>query len=285
MPVDVKRGRSVFAKLEQDLSKLSPKLESDNVHGFRTGTRRLQVLFDLFAAPDRGQKKLLKQLGRIRKRAGKLRDLDVQLAALRGFKSSRQARPKTELVNHLIELRDRQEKKLRKLADGKTVRDLKKSLRRAAKKFDAQDSRDPLVAAREMLAKIDGSNPQVTEETLHRYRILAKQARYAAEFASQSPEREQFIARVKKVQDALGDWHDWLTLTGTAQKHLGDLRESPLVAELQNVSRAKFRRALASLTQMQPKRLIARKGPEAQSSSSSQSTSSPSEAASAEAAA
>lgn len=267
MPVDVKRGRAVFEKLEHDLSRLSPKLEAENVHGFRTGTRRLQVLFDLSAGRDHGHKKLLKQLGRIRKRAGKLRDLDVQLAALRGFKSSRQARPKIELVSHLIELRNRQEKKLRKLADRKTIREIKKSLRRAAKKFDSKDSRDPLVAAREMLAKIDGSNPQITEETLHRYRIMAKQARYAAEFALESPAREQFIARVKKVQDALGDWHDWLTLTETAQEHLGDLRQSPLVAELQNVSGAKFRRALASLTQMQRKRVIARKAPAAQSSS------------------
>lgn len=283
MPVDVKRGRAVFEKLERDLLKLSPKLEPDNVHGFRTGTRRLQVLFDLSAERDHGHKKLLKLLGRIRKRAGKLRDLDVQLAALRGFKSSRQARPKTELVSHLIELRNRQEKKLRKLVDGKTVREIKKGLRRAAKKFDAQDSRDPLVAAREMLANIDGSN-RVTGETLHCYRILAKQARYAAEFALQSAARDQFIARVKKVQDALGDWHDWLTLTETAREHLGDLRESPLVAELQNVSGAKFRRALASLTQMQPKRVIAHKAPAAQSTSS-QSTPSQSEAASMEASA
>lgn len=268
MLVDTKRCRSVFEKLERDLSKLSPKLDADTVHGFRTGTRRLQVLFDLSADSDHGHKKLLKQLGRIRKRAGKLRDLDVQLAALREFKSSRQARPKTELVNHLIELRNRQEKKLRKLADGKTVREIKRHLRQAEKKFDPKNSRDPLVAAREMLGKIDGSVAQITEEMLHQYRILAKQARYAAEFSAQSPAREQFIARVKKVQDALGDWHDWLTLTETAQERLGDLRESPLVAELQNVSGAKFRRAVASLVQMQPKKIVVRKAPPAPNTSS-----------------
>ena len=270
MPVDVKRGRAVFEKLERDLSKLSPKLQSDNVHGFRTGTRRLQVLFDLSSGPKHDHKKLLKQLGRIRKRAGKLRDLDVQLAALRAFKSSRQPRRKTELVNHLIELRMRQEKKLHKLTDGKTVREIKKRLRQAEKDFAPKDSRDPLVAAREMLGKIDGSNSAITEETLHQYRILAKRSRYAAEFAPQSPAREQFIARVKKVQDALGDWHDWLTLTATAQAKLGDLRESPLVAELQNVSGAKFRRAVASLSQMQPKNLAAHKSPAAVATPQSQ---------------
>ncbi len=50
------------------------------------------------------------------------------------------------------------------------------------------------------------------------------------------------------MQDALGDWHDWLTLTQTASKHLGDVRESPLVAELHNVTGAKFRHAVAVLS-------------------------------------
>ena len=66
---------------------------------------------------DRNQKKLLKMLGRIRKRAGKVRDLDVQLAALRALKMPREPRRKTQLVNRLIELRSQQEKKLQKAVD------------------------------------------------------------------------------------------------------------------------------------------------------------------------
>ncbi len=52
------------------------------------------------------------------------------------------------------------------------------------------------------------------------------------------------------MQDALGDWHDWLTLTQTATEHLGEVRESSLVAELHNVTGAKFRHAVAVLSQM-----------------------------------
>jgi CHAD domain-containing protein len=254
MPVDPKRSRVVFQRLERDLVKLSSKPRADNVHGFRTATRRLQILLGALSPTlDRSQKKLLKLLGHIRKRAGKVRDLDVQLAALRSLKVPREPRRKTQLVNHLIELRGRQEKKLRKAVGKETVREIRKRLKRAAKSFNPEAGCDPLLVARGMLAKINRSDAPVSEALLHQYRILSKRARYAAEFANESTEAEQFIAGVKRVQDALGDWHDWLTLTQTAGKNLGEVRESPIVAELHNVTGAKFRHAVAVLSHLRAK--------------------------------
>lgn len=252
MSIDRKRGRMVFAKLERDLIKLSSKLRPQNVHGFRTGTRRLQILLiELAPHPDRRHKKLLKSLGRIRKRAGRLRDLDVQLSALRSFKSPGEPRRKTQLINQLIELRDRQEKKLRKMLDKDTVRDLRKQLKRTARDFSSEKTRDPLSVARTILGSMDRA--PIDAALLHQYRIRTKRARYAAEFAKPSDEAQQFIAGIKRVQDALGDWHDWLTLTENAQKHLGEVRESALVAELHNLTGAKFRQAVSALSQMQRK--------------------------------
>lgn len=115
MSIAPKRSRVIFEKLEQDLVKLSSKPRAENVHRFRTGTRRLQILLgELSPRLDRSQKKLLKLLARIRKRAGRVRDLDVQLAALRTLKMPREPRRKTQLVNRLIELRSRQEKSCEK---------------------------------------------------------------------------------------------------------------------------------------------------------------------------
>jgi CHAD domain-containing protein len=251
MSIAPKRSRMVFQKLEQDLVKLSSKPRAENVHRFRTGTRRLQILLgELSAKPDRSQKKLLKLLGRIRKRAGKVRDLDVQLAALRSLKIPREPRRKTQLVNHLIELRAQQEKKLRKAVDDDTVDEIRKRLKRAGKNFNPEASRDALAVAKGMLERISRGDAPVTEAVLHQYRILSKRARYAAEFAEKSTEAEQFIAGLKRIQDALGDWHDWLTLTQTASEHLGEVRESSLVAELHNVTGAKFRHAVAVLSHM-----------------------------------
>jgi CHAD domain-containing protein len=251
MSIAPKRSRVVFQKLEQDLVKLSSKPRAENVHRFRTGTRRLQILLgELSPGLDRSQKKLLKMLGRIRKRAGKVRDLDVQLTALRSLKIPREPRRKTQMVNHLIELRGQQEKKLRKAVDDDTVRDIRKRLKRASKNFNPEKSRDPLAVARGMLDGIHRADAPVTEALLHQYRILSKRARYAAEFAAESPEAVEFIAAIKRIQDALGDWHDWLTLTQTASEHLGEVRESSLVAELHNVTGAKFRHGVTVLSQM-----------------------------------
>jgi CHAD domain-containing protein len=254
MPIASQRSTAVFQKLERDLSKLSDKPQAKSVHRFRTGTRRLQILLDeLSPKLDRSEKKLLKLLGKIRKRAGKVRDLDVQSAALRNLKVPREPRRKTQLVNQLIELRGQQEKKLRKAVDASTVREIHKRLKRAAKRFDPKASPDPLAVARAMLKPLDRAAEPLTESVLHQYRILSKRARYAAEFAIPSAETEKFIADIKRLQDALGDWHDWLTLTQTASQNLGDVRESPLVAELHNVTGAKYRQAVAVLTRARSK--------------------------------
>ena len=249
MGIDSKRSQAVFEKLEQDLLKLSSKPRAKEVHRFRTDTRRLQTLLgELSPKLDRNQEKLLKLLGRLRKRAGKVRDLDVQLTALRALKVSQEPRRKTQLVNRLIELRSEQERKLRKAADQKTVQEMRKRLKHASKSFSPEASREPLAAARGMLERIEHTDAPLSEAVLHQYRILSKRARYAAEFADKSAEATQFIAGLKRLQDAVGDWHDWLTLTQSASDQLGDVRESSLAAELHNVTGAKFRHAVSALT-------------------------------------
>ena len=75
-----------------------------------------------------------------------------------------------------------------------------------------------------------------------------KRARYAAEFAPKSAEAAQFITQLKRLQDAVGNWHDWLTLTQAAAKRLGDVNQSSLVAALHNVTAGKFRHAVAALS-------------------------------------
>jgi hypothetical protein len=107
---------------------------------------------------------------------------------------------------------------------------------------------------------------------LHQYRIAGKRARYAAEFAGKSREADEFIVQLKRAQDALGDWHDWLMLTQSAAKRLGGIHESPLVAELHNVSGAKFRHAAAALPSTPLMRAESKRQIPSQAKSSKQST-------------
>lgn len=244
------RSRLIFKKTDRDLLKLSQGYQPEIVHNFRTSSRRLQVLLEELApVRSRNQKKLLKALSRIRKQAGRIRDLDVQLVALRSLKTPLEPRRKTQLTQGLIELRHTREKKLGKLLKKQDIVEISKRLRRASKTFDFERLGDPLATAQKMLrSAATASAPELDENRLHRYRLAVKRARYAAEFALASPEGTQFLAQMKKLQDTLGHWHDWFTLTQIASQQLGDIGQSPLVAVLHNVTRGKFRHAVAEIS-------------------------------------
>jgi CHAD domain-containing protein len=248
MQIAPDRSQLAFQKTERALLKLSSQQSAESVHAFRTTSRRLETLLEqLLPERDRNQKKLLKMLNRIRRRAGKVRDLDVQLAALRSLKVPQEPRRKTRLMQGLIELRAKQEKKLRKLLTKDVVREIRKRLSRGSKEVRPETSRDALKVARAMLTTVVRPAGPVSEDVLHQYRMVVKRARYAAEFAPKSAEANQFIAQLKRLQDAVGHWHDWLTLTQAATKRLGDANQSSLVAALHNVTGNKFRHAVAAL--------------------------------------
>src|SRR5437868_511196 len=125
----------VFQKMERALLKLSSGQDPESVHSFRTTSRRLQTLLEqVVPESDRNRRKLLKMLDRIRKRAGKLRDIDVQLSALRSLKVPQEPRRKTQLMHGLIELRAEHEKTLRKLLSKEKIREIRKRLKRASRK-------------------------------------------------------------------------------------------------------------------------------------------------------
>ena len=232
--------------MDRNLLRLAADPNREAVHDFRTTSRRLETLFDLLPVRDRSQRKLLKLLSRIRRRAGEIRDIDVQLAALRSFRVPQEPRRKTLLMQRLIDFRVQHEGKLAKMLKKKDVVELTKRVRRASHILRATSNRDPLGVANEMLRATSTAGP-LSDEILHRYRITVKRARYAAEFAPRSAERDSFIAELKQLQDALGSWHDWMTLTRTAARQLGEIEQSSLVAALHNVTRVKFRHAAAAL--------------------------------------
>lgn len=248
MAIAADRCKTIFRRTERELVRLSSGDKAKAVHSFRTTTRRLQTLLEKLANNGTGKhKKLLKMLNRIRKSAGKVRDIDVQLQALRSLKVPQEPRRKTQLIQTLLDLRAQHEKRLRKLLKKEDIREIRKRMRRAAGSLRFDTGPDPLNVAKGMLKSVNLGDA-ADEKTLHHYRIIVKRARYAAEFATKSPEATRFLAELKRLQDALGNWHDWLTLTHTAVERLGDINESSLVAALYNVTRGKFRHAVATVT-------------------------------------
>jgi len=83
------------------MAKLASKPSPENVHKFRTSSRRVEVLVsDLAGSRNGNDKKLLKLLGRLRKKAGRVRDLDVQSVALRSLKIPQEPQRKSQTLAH-----------------------------------------------------------------------------------------------------------------------------------------------------------------------------------------
>jgi CHAD domain-containing protein len=250
MALDQERPRVVLQKLNRNLSKLANQPTADNIHQFRTYSRRLQALLEELALDlGKNDKKLHKLISRLRKRAGRLRDLDVQIAALRTLKIPDQDGRKAQLQRVLSEARAKREKKLLKAFDQDTVRELHKRLQRTARSVEVRQDADPLALAMRLFARQAQDHSPLTEDRLHQYRLTGKRVRYLVEFAASTPETEAIIVQLKHMQDALGDWHDWLTLTQNAAKRLGEAQDCALLVALRNLTRAKFRRAVEVVMQ------------------------------------
>jgi CHAD domain-containing protein len=97
-----------------------------------------------------------------------------------------------------------------------------------------------VAAALRMFASLARQVQGLTPENLHAYRTRCKRIRYVAEMAGPVPEAKRMVNQLKRMQDAAGDWHDWQTLTQTAESLFSRALESGLVAALRNVTNAKF---------------------------------------------
>ena len=242
--------RLTFRKLGRQVSKVAVKPAPENVHKFRTSSRRVEVLVaDLTRKRSSNEKKLLKLLGRLRKKAGRVRDLDVQSAALRSLKMPEEPGRKSQLMRTLAEDRAKREKKLVNALDKKTMTEVRRRLKRTAASLEIPKDADPLRLARQKLADLEVDQGSITEQTLHQFRITAKRARYIAELAGKNEEANHLVALLNHMQDVIGDWHDWSQLAERAEKMFGGVQESALVAALRNITRAKFRQAVNNLTE------------------------------------
>lgn len=265
MPVDHQRSRHLFNKLTRLLGRVPAHPTPDTVHQLRTTTRRVEALLDALSPDaDRSQRKLARSLKRLRRRAGRVRDLDVHLSALRSLKIGRDTTRKQQLLNELAERRSRQERKLLKRLDKVSIQDLRRRLRRSAEQALGPAKRsnpgptsaqrrpaprpkpieDPLAQALRMFARLARETGPLTDANLHQFRTRCKRIRYVAEMAGDRRDVQSAVKEFKRLQDAVGTWHDWLTLTQTADDLFAGANDSALLNALQNITRAKFVEAL-----------------------------------------
>lgn len=238
------QSQAVFDRMDRYVDRLRKSAKTSDVHRFRTNSRRVEALIAEFAPENGNKKKLLKLLSKLRKKAGKARDLDVEIAFLKELKIPDRQNHRAQLLEALEYEHTRRSKKLLKYFDGNRLKELRKRLGKAQSEL-VLDGIDPLKLAFKHLPAPGQVAPN--EKMLHACRIAAKRARYLAELLPDSAEATIFVAELKKAQDEIGRWHDVLKLTKRAERLYGSSRDSSLVAALQNITHARFRRAGVAL--------------------------------------
>ena len=96
-----RQSRLVFDRMSRYIGRLSKDSKSADVHRFRTNSRRVEALIGQLAPETRNKKKLLKLLSKLRKKAGKLRDLDVQITFLKNLKIPDRQNHRAQLLEAL----------------------------------------------------------------------------------------------------------------------------------------------------------------------------------------
>ena len=252
-PVRPSRVPNYLRKLRRLLREVASEPLPERVHQLRTTIRRAETFLsaqDL--AEKRDAAKLLQQLAKLRRRAGQVRDIDVQAAALRTVNIGQQEDAKARLLAELEEQRSRKEKKLlagieerfsprtrERMRNVELAVASAEGARVAVGKKSKPTPRRLWRALRDLVQAARQAQP-FTPSTLHQFRVQCKKTRYLAELL---PGNATLLEQLKTIQDAIGDWHDWLTLTQNAAKITGP-SQSALLAHLENVTQAKFTHAV-----------------------------------------
>ena len=142
MAPDSNRTQALFDKLLR-ISRRSSGAKPETVHQLRTTIRRVETLLaTTLPALGRKERKLLKQLDRLRRRAGKVRDLDVQIQALGSLRLESITRDRARVMAFLEKARTRRERRLLRAFQDEVDAGLRKRLKRTSTRLQ-HESRTP----------------------------------------------------------------------------------------------------------------------------------------------
>jgi CHAD domain-containing protein len=261
-----REGDAILQKLtdalKENLKKSADDPDVDAVHDTRTGTRRIEAAIeaelgrietteDELTKAAQAWERLLKK---IRRAAAPVRDLDVQRKLLKTLAAELKSRA-GEGGNPLAEEIARLDDALRAERADRAA-PLKKSATGWGAKLDGhreafavaprpsgrRGRRDAAKTALDAFAKLAYQMRQLDAGNLHDFRKGAKKARYMAEQGTD--ERAGMVGKaLKRLQDEIGDWHDWLMLAEEAHRYL-DANGSPLTAEIERKRNLHFEMAM-----------------------------------------
>src|ERR1051326_572137 len=181
-----KRMRGLNKDLSGAISKITGKPAPKAVHRLRTTIRRIESLVS-YSHPALKKKleRSLEKMADLRKRAGKVRDLDVQMGLLKALGNGSTVRDRKTLAAILETKRERQVKRLESTIDKIQKSKFFSRMERIAVHAGAvQDGKDrPLAPLEEAIAQLavmasDFARHALNPSRLHEARLTLKRIRY-----------------------------------------------------------------------------------------------------------
>ena len=262
MKLDPVRIRKVTRNLRKVVKKSSGLLTPNEVHNFRTNLRRYESILDtLRPDPDSKEKRLLRDIGRLQKRAGEIRDMDVLTATVATLKIVGDDDCTVQLLQFLgvrrykyarrleraIDARGKKFRRRLKSVSGQLIKNLSKENRDS--KNDNRSTETQTTSTAIQLTKDLGTPKTLNHQNLHPYRRKVKELRNVLKLSA-AVEDETFTNRLGEVKDAIGDWHDWEELMNIASKVLDHDGDSKLMHKLKEVTQNKYDHALSVARKM-----------------------------------
>lgn len=223
-----------IAAWRQLLDRCQRKPTRKRVHALRVVTLRLQAQLETelaelprAARPAKAILAFSRQAEKLRKALGPVRELDVWIGKLRGLRA-RLAEPgvyvprSTRACVRQLEQFESQLKQSRRPLEKKLIAAIEKRIDNLSVRADVigadlagHATSNGLNAAstiRTRFAEIAKSFPAFDQENLHEFRKRIKLIRYIAELHQGDAASAQIAAQMKKLQSAIGEWHDWQAL-------------------------------------------------------------------------
>jgi CHAD domain-containing protein len=257
MALKTDRMRKSASKLRKLLKRVPKQPSPKQVHDLRTCTRRLEAGLDALGIDFRhNEHRLLRTLSRLRKSAGKVRDMDVLTGYASTIHLKREQDCLVQLLEHLgaeryryarkmWEVKQKQGPELRQRL-ARTAKRLKKLSRRAHARRRA---REDVMATSFQLSSELNTPARLSKRTLHAFRLKVKELRYVLQLAD-GAHQQPFADSLGEVKDAIGRWHDWEALTGVATKLLNHGGNCELLVEVKRRSNAEYSHSLSLANEM-----------------------------------
>jgi CHAD domain-containing protein len=256
MALDANGLAKPFKKVRKRLKNWTAIPAPDDVHRLRTNSRRIEAILGALHWDSRKDRRLLKPLSRVRKRAGNIRDMDVLTSLVIGLHATGEDECILQLVGHLSVARYKQARQMKKLV-GKYRQGLRHDLKRTLSRIEEAANGNPdssaeprhpasgVAAVALDLSKKLNQPARLNPANLHPYRLQLKQLRYVLEMRSLRDRDSRFIDALRKAQTAIGEWHDWESLKEVASDLL-EHNGCALLRQIEAAARSGFDNALSA---------------------------------------